>query len=134
VDIDHIRPEILPADRGDEIRRLADGGATVAVLGRSPNDDDALSAADVSVALDSAGASAAEWAIQLAFDDVRDAAFALRVAHACRKEAWIGLVWAVGPGTAATLLMALSLLPTPVPPLAALAGSLVAITALRARK
>ena len=46
VDIDHIRPEVLPVDRGDEIRRLADGGAVVAVLGRSPNDDATLSAVE----------------------------------------------------------------------------------------
>ena len=51
LDIDHIRPELLPAERGDEIRRLADGGAVVAVIGRSPADDASLAAADVSIAL-----------------------------------------------------------------------------------
>jgi len=46
-----------------------------------------LSAADISVALDSAGTSAAEWSVQLASDDVRDGAFALRLAHGCRRDA-----------------------------------------------
>jgi cation transport ATPase len=134
VDIDHLRPEVLPADRGDEIRRLADGGAVVAVLGRSPNDDPALSAADVSVALDSAGASAAEWGIQLASDDVRDAAFALRLAHSSRRDAWLGLTWAAAPGLGATVLMTLGLAPTIAPALAALAGSAVAVARLRSRR
>jgi P-type E1-E2 ATPase len=134
VDIDHIRPEILPADRGDEIRRLSDGGAVVAVLGRSPNDDAALSAADVSVALDSAGSSAAEWSVQLASDDVRDGAFALRVAHGCRKDARLGLVWSAGPSLAGVVLMCLSLAPVTAPALLMLFGGAVAITRLRGRR
>jgi P-type Cu+ transporter len=134
VDIDHIRPEVLPADRGDEVRRLADGGAVVAVLGRSPNDDVALSAGDVSVALDSAGSSAAEWSIQLASDDVRDGAFALRLAHDCRKDAWLGLSWAIVPSLGASLLMALGLAPVATPALSALVGGVVAVSRLRARR
>jgi P-type E1-E2 ATPase len=134
VDIDHIRPEVLPQDRGDEIQRLKDGGATVAVLGRTPGDDVALSAADVSVALDSGGASAAEWSIHLASDDVRDGAFALRLAHACRRAAWLGLSWAVLPSLVAALFMALGLAPVSAPSLAALAGSAVAISRLRSRR
>ncbi|HEX7668565.1 MAG TPA: HAD-IC family P-type ATPase, partial [Polyangiaceae bacterium] len=134
VDIDHIRPEVLPADRGDEIRRLADGGAVVAVLGRSPSDDVALSAADVSVALHSAGGAAAEWSVQLASDDVRDGAFAIRLAHDCRRSAWAGLAWAAGPGLGAALLVVLGLAPAITPALAAVIGSAIAIGRLRARR
>ncbi len=134
VDIDHIRPEVLPADRGDEIRRLSDGGAVVAVLGRSPTDDPALSAADVSVALNSAGSSSAEWSIQLASDDVRDGAFALRLAHDCRKDATLSLLWAAGPSVGCALLVGLSMVPVVTPALAALAGSAVAVSRLRARR
>jgi Cu+-exporting ATPase len=134
VDIDHIRPEILPADRGDEIRRLAGGGAVVAVLGRSPNDDAALSAADVSVALDSAGSSAAEWSVQLASDDVRDGAFALRVAHGCRKDARLALIWSAGPSLAGVVLMSLSLAPVTAPALLMLLGGAVAAARLRGRR
>jgi P-type E1-E2 ATPase len=101
LDIEHVRPEVLPTERGEEIRRLSEGGAVVAVLGRSPVDDVALSAADVSVALGSAGSSAAEWAVGLASDDVRDAAFAIRIAHRTRAEARLGLILTLAPGIAA---------------------------------
>jgi P-type E1-E2 ATPase len=134
VDIDHIRPEILPADRGDEIRRLSDGGAVVAVLGRSPNDDPALSAAEVSVALDSAGSSAAEWSVQLASDDVRDGAFALRLAHGCRRDALSGLLWVAGPSLGGAVLMTISLLPVTAPVLLSLGGTMLAASRLRTRR
>jgi P-type E1-E2 ATPase len=134
VDIDHIRAEVLPQDRSEEIRRLSDGGATVAVLGRSPVDDSALSSADVSVALDSAGFSAAEWSVQLASDDIRDAAFALRLAHDCRRHALTGLAAAAAPGLGASLLMTAGLSPTITPVLSALAGAIYAVGRLRARR
>jgi P-type Cu+ transporter len=134
VDIDHIRAEVLPQDRSEEIKRLSDGGATVAVLGRSPVDDAALSAADVSVALDSAGVSAAEWSVQLASDDVRDGAFALRLAHDCRRNALKGLAATAAPGLGAALLMAAGLAPNVTPPLAALAGAAFAAGRLRTRR
>jgi P-type E1-E2 ATPase len=134
VDIDHIRAEVLPQDRSEEIKRLSDGGATVAVLGRSPVDDAALSAADVSVALDSAGVSAAEWSVQLASDDVRDGAFALRLAHDCRRNALKGLASAAAPGLGAALLMAAGISPSVTPPLAALVGAALAVGRLRTRR
>lgn len=132
VDIDHIRPEVLPQDRGEEIRRLADGGAVVAVMGRSPADDTALSAADVSVALDSAGATASEWAVQLSADDVRDGAFALRLAHEARKLAWGGLAWTAAPALVAALLVAAGFLPASAPALLTLGGTAIAVARLRA--
>jgi P-type E1-E2 ATPase len=134
VDIDHIRPEVLPADRGDEIRRLADGGAVVAVLGRSPNDDVALSAGDVSVALSSAGGASSEWSVQLCSDDIRDGAFALRLAHDGRRRASVGLAWCIGPSLAATLLMAVGLVPVAAPVVVSLASTALAVGRLRARR
>jgi P-type E1-E2 ATPase len=133
LDIEHIRPEVLPAERGDEIARLADGGATVAVLGRSPTDDVALGAANVSVALASAGSSAAEWSVQLASDDVRDAALALRLAHDARSEARLGLILAVTPAAVGALAVAFALVPPAVAPVAALAGTALALFRLRSR-
>jgi P-type E1-E2 ATPase len=133
VDIEHIRPEVLPAERGEEFRRLEDGGATVAVLGRSPTDEVALGAADVSVALDSAGASSAEWHVQLAADDVRDAAYALRLAHRLRTEARLGLALALVPGTVTALVMAVGLTYPAAVPLVALAGGFAAVFQLRSR-
>src|SRR4030095_6907097 len=61
LDIDHIRPEVPPTERGDEVRRLEEGGAVVAAVGRSPGDDGVLSAAKVAVALGAAGSTSAEW-------------------------------------------------------------------------
>jgi P-type Cu+ transporter len=131
LDIDHLRPEIPPNERGDEIRRLADSGAVVAVVGRSPADDSALSAADVSIALSAAGSSTAEWSVQLASDDVRDAAYAVRLAHDTRREARVGLALTLAPALIGALLATLNLLPVAIAPLFALAGTLAAL--LKAR-
>ncbi|HKO46919.1 MAG TPA: HAD family hydrolase [Polyangiaceae bacterium] len=131
LDIDHLRPEIPPNERGDEIRRLADSGAVVAVVGRSPADDSALAAADVSIALSAAGSSTAEWSVQLASDDVRDAAYAVRLAHDARRESRLGLALTLAPALIGALLATLNLLPVALAPLFALAGTLAAL--LKAR-
>src|SRR5690606_19521908 len=131
LDIEHIRPEVLPADRGDEVRRLADAGSVVAVLGRSPADDSALAAADVSVALGMAGSTVADWNGQLASDDVRAAAYAIRLAHECRTEARLGLSVTLATGAGGALGVAFGMLPPALAPLLALAGTLVALARLR---
>jgi cation transport ATPase len=56
----------------------------VAALGRPGEDDAALAAADAGVVLGAAGGSAAERAVALVGDDVRDAAAALWIARAAR--------------------------------------------------
>lgn len=132
LDIDHLRPEIPPNERGDEIKRLADGGAVVAVIGRTPSDDGALAAADISVALAAAGSSTSEWAVQLASDDVRDAAYAIRLAHDTRREARLGLALTLGPTLIGVGLASLNLVPIATAPLLALAGTVAAV--LRAAK
>ncbi|HEX3849330.1 MAG TPA: HAD family hydrolase, partial [Polyangiaceae bacterium] len=131
LDIDHLRPEIPPTERGDEIKRLADSGAIVAVIGRTPTDDGALAAADVSIALSAAGSSTAEWSVQLASDDVRDAAYAVRLAHDARREARLGLALTLGPALVGTALAALNLVPVAAAPLFALAGTLAAVVRAR---
>jgi Cu+-exporting ATPase len=133
LDIEHIRPDVLPADRGDEVRRLADGGAAVAVIGQSPADDAALSAADVSVTLASAGATNAEWHVHLVSDDVRDAAYAIRLAHRCRADSILGLGLALGPGVLGAVAVAFGLVPPAIAPVAALVGLLATVYRLRAR-
>ena len=127
LDIDHIRPEILPAERGNEIKRLADAGAQVVVFGRSPADDVALGAADVSVALASAGSISAEWNVQLATDAIRDAAFAIAVAGRARREARLGVLVAVLPGVVGVATMAVGALSPAVTPLLALLGTGAAV-------
>jgi len=122
LDIDHVRPEVLPADRSDEIRRLVDGGAVVAVIGRSPVDDAALASADLAIALNCAGGASTDWHVQLASDDVRDAAFALRVGHHLRKELWTCLLLCIGTAAAGAACIAFALLPIGTAPVLALAG------------
>lgn len=133
LDIEHVRPEILPPDRGEEIRRLVAGGGSVAVIGRSPIDDGALSAADLSVALLSAGSTTAEWSVQLASDDIKEAAYAIRLAHETRREARAGLVTTLTPALAGALAVAFSLVPPAVAPLAATLGGCLALYRARGR-
>lgn len=133
LDIDHIRPEIAPADRGLEVRRLSDAGAQVVVFGRSPTDDVALGAADVSVALASAGGSTAEWHVQLVSDRVRDAAYAIAIALRSRRAARLGVVLAVVPPVAAAATLTVGALHPAIAPLAGLVGTSLAVLRARAR-
>ena len=92
LDIEHVRPEVLPADRGPEVRALAEGGSVVAVIGHPVSDDGALGAADVAIAMGAAGSTPGEWAVALASDDVRDAAMALAIPHATRARVRVAIV------------------------------------------
>jgi len=131
LDIDHIRPEILPADRSAEVRRLIDAGASVAVLGHAGIDDGALGAADVSVALGAAGSAPGDFAIALASEDVRDAALSLALAHRTRLEARVGLALAVVPGLVGMATISFGLMPQAFAPIAALLGGVMAIVHAR---
>jgi Cu+-exporting ATPase len=107
LEIDHVRPEVLPADRGAEVRALAEGGHLVAVIGHPASDDGALGAADVAVAMGAPSASGqGEWGVWLASDDVRDAALALSVTHTARDRARVVLAASIVPGVVASLALA----------------------------
>jgi len=125
LDIEHVRPEVLPADRANEIKRIAESGALVAVVGRPSVDENALAAGDVAVALDAAGSTMAEWATTLAGDDVRDAARSLVMARSSRARARTALALGVAPGVAAALAIAFGLVPAPYAPLGMLVGGLL---------
>ncbi|WP_049949378.1 HAD-IC family P-type ATPase [Sorangium cellulosum] len=132
LDIDHIRPEVLPADRGAEVRRLIDAGTSVAVLGHAGVDDAALGAADVSVALGAAGAAPADFSVVLASDDVRDAALSLALAHRTRLEARVGLALSVAPALVGAAVISAFVLPPAYAPIASLLGGVVAVVHARA--
>lgn len=134
LDVDHIRPEIPPGERGDAIKRLEDGGAVVAVVGHSPTDDVALGAAAVSIALHAAGSTTSEWSVQLASDDVRDAAFAIRLAHDARREARLAVTLGLAPAALGSLVATLGLGPPALGPLGALLGGLLALLRFRVRR
>ena len=131
LDVEHVRPEILPADRGAEVRALADGGRVVAAIGHASTDDGALGAADVSVAMGAAGAAPGEWAVALASDDVRDAALALTIARICREKARVAIVIAAAAQALAALSVAFGLVSPAVIPVAAILAAFAALTAVR---
>ncbi len=131
LDIEHVRPEVLPADRANEIKRIAESGVIVAVVGRPTVDETALDAADVAVALDAAGSAMSGWTAKLAGDDVRDAARALVLARTSRGHARVAVMLGAAPGVAAALSIAFGLLPAPYAPLSMLVGAV--LTYLHAR-
>ena len=131
LDVEHIRPEVLPQDRGTEVRALADGGHVVAVLGYPASDDTALGAAEVSVALGAAGGTPGEWGISLASDDVRDAARALSIAIECRDRTRVAIALGFVPGALSAIGIALGIVPLAAGPIMALAGLVAAVVHAR---
>jgi cation transport ATPase len=123
LDIEHVRPEVLPADRGAEVRALAEGGNVVAVVGHPSGDDGALGAADVAVAMGAAGSTPGEWAVALASDDVRDAAMALAIPHETRDRVRAAIAIGATPGLIALLAIGFGIAPLAVAPVAALLGA-----------
>ncbi|HKU42038.1 MAG TPA: HAD-IC family P-type ATPase, partial [Polyangiales bacterium] len=87
LEIAHIKAELSSEERGLEVRSLREGGHKIAVIGYPADDNPALSAADVGVALGAAGGPAGDRAIALVGEDVRDAAAALWIARAARVAA-----------------------------------------------
>ncbi len=130
LDIEHVRPEVLPQDRAGEVRALAEGGHVVAVLGRAPSDEPALAAADVSIALGSVGLSG-ELSVVLASDDVRAAAHALALARSLRERVRLGFVCALAPTLVAVLGLGFGVLPLPLAPLAGLSAAALGVLAVR---
>ncbi len=131
LDIEHIRPEVLPAERGTDVRSLADVGHIVAVIGHPSTDDGALGASDVAVAMSAAGQTPGEWGVALASDDVRDAAQALTVPHVTRERVRTALIIGFIPGAVALLAISFGILPLAVAPLSALIGAIAALTYTR---
>ncbi|MBW2458643.1 MAG: cation-translocating P-type ATPase [Deltaproteobacteria bacterium] len=127
LDIDHLRPEVLAGERVTAVERIKDTGATVAVLGHTPHDDDALQAADASVAFAAAGRERDDFAVSLVSDDVRDAALALALAHQTRARAAAVLLMALGPAAVGALVVTIGLLPAEYAPLAQLVGALAVV-------
>jgi P-type E1-E2 ATPase len=132
LDIEHVRPEVLPADRGPAVRALADGGSVVAVVGHPQRDDGSLGSADVAVAMGAAGSTPGEWAVALATDDVRDAAAALAIAHTARERARAAIVLGVAPGIVALLAIGFGVASPAIAPIGLLVGAIA--VAVQARQ
>jgi cation transport ATPase len=126
LDIDHVRPEVLPSDFGAEVRALGESGSIVAVAGHPIKDDGALGAADVAVATRAAGLTPGEWAVALAGDDIRDVAFALTIPRGARERARFAALLAAAPGVAAVLAVVFGVAPIEIAPIAVLIGAVAA--------
>lgn len=124
LDIEHIRAEILPADRPTEIERLAEAGHLVAVLGHPTEDAPMLLAASVGVARGKGGPrfGEAENEVTLVTDDVRAAAQGLGFARAGYEEARRAVLLAAVPGALTTLAVVFGIAPIFVAPLGSLLG------------
>lgn len=131
LDVEHVRPEILPSDRGAEVRALADGGHVVAALGHASTDDGALGAADVSIAMEAAGAAPGEWAVALASDDVRDAALSLTVPRACRDRSRTVVVVGALSQAAGALGIAFGITPPAIVPVLGVLAAAAAVSIVR---
>ncbi len=121
--IDHVRPEVLPEARADEIRRLSQVGAPVAVIGRASVDDSALGAAQLSINIDPGAGPLERWDVDVVSGDVKDAALALALARELHENAEYTLWCSVGAAGAALLAIVIGL-PVWVAPLIAFAGAL----------
>lgn len=119
LDVDHVKAELLPEERGQEVRRQRDAGSVVACCGLTDHDEAALAAADVPIILGAAGAATSDVSVALATDDVRDAATALFIAKAARSEALRTVISSLAVGSAMLAASALGFVP---PLVAALVG------------
>ena len=110
LDIGNVRAELLPDERGAEVKRLSEGGGKVGAVGRAESDGSILAAADVPVALGAAGGNEQDRGITVATGDLRDAAAALWIAHAARSGALRAARVAVVVGLAIAVAAALGFL------------------------
>ena len=93
--IDRVISEVLPADKSNEIKRLRDSGAKVAMVGDGINDAPALAQADLGVAVGSGTDVAIESTdIVLVRQDLRDVVLAMDLSNYTMLKINEGLFWA----------------------------------------
>lgn len=124
--IEHVRPEVPARERAAEVRRMIEGGAAVAVIGHSPLDDSALSAASVPIVLDGSALTPRPRSVTLLGDEVLTAAHALVAAQTARRDALVALVLCLAPAGLGVLCSGSLLFPPVVAPLGALLGGVAA--------
>jgi P-type Cu+ transporter len=94
--------EVLPTEKADEVRRLQEGGATVAMVGDGVNDAAALAQSDLGVAMGTGTAMAIEAGdVTLVRDDLRAVPDALRLARRTLSTIRGNLFWAFAYNVAA---------------------------------
>ena len=103
--------EVLPTEKADEVRRLQEGGAIVAMVGDGVNDAAALAQADLGVAMGTGTAMAIEAGdVTLVRDDLRAVPVALRLARRTLSTIRGNLFWAFAYNVAALPLAVAGLL------------------------
>jgi Cu+-exporting ATPase len=103
--------EVLPTEKADEVRRLQERGAVVAMVGDGVNDAAALAQADLGVAMGTGTAMAIEAGdVTLVRDDLRAVPDALRLARRTLGTIRGNLFWAFAYNVAALPLAVAGLL------------------------
>lgn len=132
IGVEHVRPEILPEQRADEVRRLAETRSGIAVVACGSTDDAALGSAPLSINLDARGGPVERWDVDIASGDVRDAAAAVQLAGELHLQTRRALQLALAPAALATALLFAGM-PAWLVPLLGLGGTFLALRQLRLR-
>ncbi|GLZ44946.1 carbonate dehydratase [Actinomycetospora sp. NBRC 106375] len=111
IDPGDVVAEVLPTEKADEVRRLQENGATVAMVGDGVNDAAALAQSDLGVAMGTGTAMAIEAGdVTLVRDDLRAVPDALRLARRALGTIRGNLFWAFAYNVAALPLAVAGLL------------------------
>lgn len=93
--IDHVIAQVLPDQKGEEVRKLQEQGNIVAMVGDGINDAVALTQSEVGIAIGSGSDVAVESAdIVLVKDNIQDVETAIRLSKAVIRNIKQNLFWA----------------------------------------